>query len=117
MIFSEKLRDVVRMITTCGKGGLYKPTNRCSETGLPVIGLFRAKHPGIRFPDLDDEDQAQAFSDYLLIDDPVPIFCYKDYVSRIVPKLSVAAGLCGVGGETLNGWLLRHMVHSDALCE
>ena len=28
-----------------------------------------------------------------------------------------AAGLCGVDGETLKGWLLRHRVHSEALRE
>ena len=66
---------------------------------------------------LNDEDQAQAFSDCLLIAEPVPIFCYEDYVARIAPKISGAAGLCGVDGEIPKGWLLRHIVYSDALRE
>ena len=74
MILSGKLRDAVRMIINCGKGGLYKPTTKCFKTGLPLIVVLRAKHPNIQVPDLDDEDQAQAFLGYIMCDDPVPIF-------------------------------------------
>ena len=86
--------------------------------GLPVIDILHAKHPDIRVQDLDDEDQTQAFSDYLLCNDPMLIFCYEDYVARIAPKLSGGAtGLCGVDGKTLKGWILRHRVHFYALRE
>ena len=52
-----------------------------------------------------------------MCDDPVPIFCYKDYIARIPSKLNSAAGLSEVDDETLKSWLLRHRVHSVALCE
>ena len=82
--------------------------------GLPVIDVLRTKHPDIRITDLDDEDQSQAFLGYPMYDDPVPIFYYEDYVARIAPKLSGDTNLSGVDGETLEGWSLWHMVHSDA---
>mmetsp|Transcript_1537 Transcript_1537/g.2792 ORF Transcript_1537/g.2792 Transcript_1537/m.2792 type:complete len:83 (+) Transcript_1537:72-320(+) len=50
------------------------------QCGFPVIDVFRAKHPTIIVPDINNKDQAQAFSDYLLINDPIPIFCYEDYL-------------------------------------
>ena len=117
MILSGKLRNTVRMVTNCGKDGLLKPTNECSRTKLPVIDVLRAKHPDIRVPDLIDGDQAQSFSEYMWIDEHIPIMCHEDYVSRIAPKLSGTAGLSGLDGEHLKGWLLWHMLHADALCE
>ena len=105
------------MVTNCGKGGLLKPSDVCSKTGLPVIDVLCAKHPDIRVPDLDDRDQAQAFSEYLWVDEPTPIMYHEDYIARIAPKLSVTAGLSGVDGYQLKEWLLRHRVHSHTLRE
>ena len=62
-------------------------------------------------------DQAQAFSEYLWVDESIPIMCHEDYVARIAQKLSGVTGLSGLDGEQLKGWLLRHRVYSDALCE
>ena len=75
MIPSQKLRDVARIVTNCGKGWLLKLTDECFKTRLLVIDVLCAKHPDIRVPDIDEGDQAQAFSDYLLCNDSVPIFC------------------------------------------
>ena len=50
------------MVTNCGKGGLYIPTDKIPKTGLPVINIPHVKYPAIRVPDLEDEDQAHAVS-------------------------------------------------------
>ncbi|KAL7526948.1 hypothetical protein ACHAXR_001723, partial [Thalassiosira sp. AJA248-18] len=118
-LLSGKLRGAVRFATNRGKGGLYKPDNKCSKTGLPVIDVLRAKHPNIRVPNLDDGSE-HPFTDYPEPDDPVPINCYEDYVALGAARLHGAPGLSGVlDAEMLKvkGWLLRHRVHSDALRE
>ena len=71
---SGKLRNAVRMVSHRGKGGLYKPTDKCSKTGLPAIDVLHARHPNIGVPDFDDADQPQASLDYFMHDDPVAIF-------------------------------------------
>ena len=100
-MLSWKIRNAIRMVTNRGKAGLLKPSDVCSKTALPVIDFFHAKHPDIRVPGLDDIDQALAFSEYLWVDEPIPIMCHEDYVTRIAPKLSGAAGLSGVDGDQL----------------
>ena len=54
MVLSGMQGDLVRMVTNCGKAGLYKQTVKCSKMGLPVIDILRAKHPNIRVPDPDE---------------------------------------------------------------
>ena len=76
MMLSGKITNAVRMVTNHEKGELLKPSDVCSKTALHVIDVLRAKHPDIRVPDLDDIDQAQAFSEYLWVDDPIPIMCH-----------------------------------------
>ena len=65
MIFSGKLRDMVRMISNFGKEGLYKPTKKCPKAEIPVINVLHTKYPNIRVTNLHDEDQSEAFSCYL----------------------------------------------------
>ena len=104
MILSGKLQTAVRTVTSRGKNGLFKPHDIDEKSGLRVVGVLRSKHPKIRVPDLDDPDQKQAFSGYLIGSDPVPVNCYKNYVARSAAGgLSGAAGLGGVDGETLKG--------------
>ena len=99
MMLSGKIRNAVRIFTNRLKGGLLKQSDVCSKMMLPVIDVLLAKHRDIRVPDLDDTDQAQAFSEYLWVDEPIPIMCHEDYLARIAPKLSGAAGLSGVDGD------------------
>jgi len=112
MILSGKLRAAVRMITDRDPGGLFRPSDKCSKTGRPVIDVLREKHPEGIVPNAADFDEHPGGEE--LLDSP-PVFCFEENVAKAAVKLSGGAGPCGVEGFTLKNWLLRHGETSEAL--
>ncbi len=58
MILSGKFHAAVRMLVTDRHkgGGLFKPDDKCSKTGHPVIDVLREMHPEARVPSEEDFD-------------------------------------------------------------
>ena len=91
-------------------GGLYRPGDLDSKTGLPVVEVLRQKHPDAAVPDEHDFD--------VYLDDvvePISICCYEEDVARQVPKLGGSAGPSGVDAQLCERMLLRYGVHSEKL--
>jgi hypothetical protein len=50
-------RSAVRNLTNRDQGGVLQPDDACTKTGLPVLEVLRGKHPAMRDPDPDLQDQ------------------------------------------------------------
>ncbi len=85
MVMGGKLRAAVWMITARDPGGLFKPHNRCSKTGHPVIDVLREKHPEAVVPRLEDFDAYPDDEDSL---ESMPISCFKEQVAKAAARLS-----------------------------
>ena len=112
MILSGKLRAAVRMVTDRDPGGLFKPDDKCSKTGRPVIEVLREKHPEARVPSEEDFDLHPGGPECF---ESPPIYCYEENVAKVAARLSGGAGPCGVDGIMLKNWMLRHGAHSENL--
>ena len=58
-VHDGKLRAAIRTATDRDGGGLYRPDDKDSKTGDPVIDVLRRKHPSAVIPpesDFDDYD-------------------------------------------------------------
>jgi hypothetical protein len=112
MILSGKLRAAVRMVTDRDPGGLFKPDDKCSKTGRPVIDVLREKHPEARVPSEEDFDVHPGGQERL---ESPPVYCYEENVAKAATRLSGGAGPCGVEGIMLKTWMLRFGAHSENL--
>ena len=114
MVLSGKIRAAVRMVTDRDPGGLFKPDDKCTKSGCPVIDVLREKHPEAVIPSDGDFDAHPGGPECL---EAPPVYCYEETVAKAAAKLSGGAGPCGVEGILLRNWLLRHGNSSELLRE
>ena len=53
MVNGGRMRSAVCVVTARDLGGLYRPSDKCSKTGRPLINILRGKHPESVIPDTD----------------------------------------------------------------
>eukprot|EP00957_Ditylum_brightwellii_P045360 3438318-Ditylum_brightwellii.AAC.1 len=102
MLFQGKLRQAVRWLTGRGKGGLLKPGNICSKTGLPVDEVLTSKHPEPIVP------PESALTNYAKTPVFIDVNITGEVVEKVAHRLSGAAGPGGVDSVSLQDWLLRY---------
>ena len=111
-----KHRQAVRNVTDRGQGGLYKPSDRDSKTGEPVIDVLRSKFPQARIPMEDGSDlMFQIPDDFEKENAAAFIYVAEDTIQERASKLHGAAGPSGVDAIMLKAWLTRHGCASQAL--
>jgi hypothetical protein len=114
MVLGVKARAAVRMVTNRDGGGAYRPYDRDSKSGRPVIDVLREKHPAARVPSEEDFDEHPDAPDCL---ESMPVYCFEECVAKAAARLSGGAGPCGVEATMLKSWLLRYGVQSERLRE
>ncbi|KAL7526608.1 hypothetical protein ACHAXR_004221 [Thalassiosira sp. AJA248-18] len=112
MVLDGKLRAAVGKVTYREMGGIFRPYDKCSKTGLPVIGVLRSKHPEAVIPPAADFDAHPVDLDGMEF---MPMYLWEEHIAKGATCLSGGAGPCGVEGTQLKNWLLRHEVHSERL--
>ncbi len=83
------------------------PDDPCTKTGRPVIKVLREKHPDLREPDLESEDNI-SFEKYPCFPDPVPVQCDGLNVENIAKTLGRAAGLDSIDEAMAKVMLLNY---------
>lgn len=111
---SGRTRQAVRQLTSRDSGGLLDPQDIDPKSNRPVIEVLRSKHPGLRVPDLDREEQT-AFEAYESCPDVIPQVISAEAIERTAAKLSGGAGPSGVDAVDLRHWLLRFGSQSEGL--
>ena len=101
MVHDGKLKAAMRMVTDRDGGCLYRPDDRDSKTGAPVIDVLRGKHPAARIP------EAEHFDLYEHEPDSVGIFCFEEDVARGASGIDGASGPDGLDAQTLKYWLVN----------
>ena len=90
------------MVTNRDPGGLYRPNDKCSKTGEPVIDILRQKHPERVVPETshfyqyDERTTTECKTS-------MPIYCSEDEVAKAAKTLGGCAGPTGVDGMMLRG--------------
>ncbi|WP_288991947.1 hypothetical protein [uncultured Marinobacter sp.] len=115
-VLSGRLRAAVRNLTNRDQGGVLQPDDDCTKTGRPVLEVLRGKHPSMRDPAPDLEDQArESFEPYAHLPAPVPVEITGDLVEKVASKPSGGAGPGGTDAVDLRNWLLRFGEESEYL--
>ena len=114
MVLSGKIRAAVRMVTDRDPGGPFKPDDKCTKSGRPVIDVLREKHPKAVIPSDEEFDTHPDGPEAM---ESPSITCYEENVAKAASKLSGGAGPCGVEGIMLRNWLLWHGNNSELLRE
>jgi hypothetical protein len=115
-VLGGRLRTAVRSLTQRGQGGVLQPDDTCSKTGKPVLEVLRGKHPAMRDPQPDMEDDARgSFEHYDEVPEAVPLVITGDVVEKVASRLSGGAGPGGSDAVDLRNWLLRFGAESEAL--
>ena len=81
MVKGGRINSAVKMVTARDLGGLYRPSDKCSKTGRPVIDILREKHPDGVIPDVSHFD---TYSDTTTIEcqTSMPLYCAEDEVAK-----------------------------------
>jgi len=117
-VLSGRLRAAVRNLTNRDGGGVLRPDDKCMKTGRPVLEVLQEKHPKLRDPPLDTDDENGAFETYEEgAPAIVPVDITANTIESIATKLSGGAGLGGMDAVDLRNWLLRYGAESQALRE
>ncbi len=114
MVLGGKVRAAMCMVTDRDSGGAYRPYDRDSKSGHPVINVLWEKHPAARVLLEEDFDNHPGTPDCL---DSMPVYCFEECVAKAAARLSGGAGPCGVESTMLKFWLLRYGVQSEPLWE
>ena len=116
MMKGGRMRSAVHIVSAQDLGRLYRPSDKCSKTGRPVIEILRDKHPKSVIPDTDHFD---IYSDIITNEcqTSMPIYCSEDEVAKGSNTLGGCTGPTGVDGLMLQGWVLRKDVPSEKFCE
>ena len=100
MVNSGRLRAAVRMVTERNPGGLYRPLNKCTKTGPPVIDILRAEYPDSVIPEVEHFDEYSAIIT-TKCQQSMPIYCAEDEVVKGAQIMGGCAGPTGVDGLML----------------
>eukprot|EP00957_Ditylum_brightwellii_P074962 5696650-Ditylum_brightwellii.AAC.1 len=111
MLFQGKLQQAVRWLTGREKGGLLKPDDTCSKTGLAVSKVLASKHPE---PTVPPESALKDYAQTLICIDVNITGKVVEKVARCLPGV---ASLGRVDSIYLQDWLLQYGEVSRKLCE